>query len=341
MWKENIKYRCGMSVADASQRKTFWLVLERFLRLFLGLALLALSLWKVDWGGLVYHLVHAQCGWLVIALLSVLVSSFMKILRWRWLLLGLGIQREPGFLRLGGAFFIGQAVNILFPLRAGELARVGWLSVNDQQDAFLTAFSVLLEKYFDLVILLGLVTWLGPVLPVEALITSRSWLVPLCAGATLTLVVGLWAAPFLWERISQRWPKRWAGLAERIESWVSSLRLLRSGRRVLTLMVFSVLLWGVMLSTNLFVLQALSLPVDLRTGGLVLVLVYLGLAPALMPGNVGPFYYLAMLALAPFGIGISERAAFAVLLHAIVVLPPLFLGGAFLGMDRWKKRGRK
>lgn len=328
-----------MRVADASQRKAFWLGLEGFLKLAVGVALLVVSLWKVDWRGLADHLAHAHLEWLVVALLSVLVSSFMKILRWRWVLFGLGIQRQPELLRLGGAFFVGQAVNILFPVRAGELARVGWLSVDDRQDAFLTAFSVLLEKYFDLVILLGLVTWLGPVLPGEALATSRKWLVLLGGGGTVGLVAGLWVGPFLWSRIGRRWPRRWAGLAEYIEGWVRGLRLLRSARMILILMGFSALLWGVMLTTNLLVLRALSLPVDFRTGGLVLVLVYLGLAPALMPGNIGPFYYFAMLALAPFGIGTSERAAFAVLLHAIVVLPPLLLGWVFVGASRWLKRG--
>lgn len=57
-----------------------------------------------------------------------------------------------------------------------------------------------------------------------------------------------------------------------------------------------------------------------------LTLVYVGLFPALMPGNIGPFYFFARLALLPFGIIQDQAIIFAVILHAIVTLPAL-LGG--------------
>jgi uncharacterized membrane protein YbhN (UPF0104 family) len=59
---------------------------------------------------------------------------------------------------------------------------------------------------------------------------------------------------------------------------------------------------------------------------LVLISVYIGLLPALMPGNIGPFYFFARLAILPFGILNDQAFVFAVILHAIVTLPPL-LGG--------------
>ena len=57
-----------------------------------------------------------------------------------------------------------------------------------------------------------------------------------------------------------------------------------------------------------------------------LVLVYIGLFPALMPGNVGPFYFFAGLALVPFGVLHEQAIIFAVVLHAIVTIPPLLAG---------------
>ena len=87
------------------------------------------------------------------------------------------------------------------------------------------------------------------------------------------------------------------------------------------------MIWGLMWSTNLLLFKSLGLYLGGTAGGLVLVLVYIGLFPALMPGNIGPFYFFARLALLPIGIIQDQAVVFAVLLHAIVTLPPL-LGGA-------------
>ncbi len=55
-----------------------------------------------------------------------------------------------------------------------------------------------------------------------------------------------------------------------------------------------------------------------------------------MPGNIGPFYYFARLAVLPFGINHDQAFVFAVVLHAIVTLPPL-LGGAIGLLVRQKR----
>jgi hypothetical protein len=116
---------------------------------------------------------------------------------------------------------------------------------------------------------------------------------------------------------------------------VTNVQMLRSMRVVVPALALTGLVWLVMLATNLLVLRSLGLDADARAGGLVLALVYLGVAPALMPGNFGPFYFFAMLGLTPFGIPEAERGAFAVLLHALVTLPPLVLAGGFVAASRW------
>jgi hypothetical protein len=88
--------------------------------------------------------------------------------------------------------------------------------------------------------------------------------------------------------------------------------------------------------TNLLVFKSLGLPLGLTAAGLVLILVYIGLIPALMPGNIGPFYFFARQAVMPFGILTDEAILFAVVLHAIVTLPALLAGliGLLIRSDR-------
>jgi hypothetical protein len=82
--------------------------------------------------------------------------------------------------------------------------------------------------------------------------------------------------------------------------------------------------------------KSLKLPLGGTAAGLVLILVYVGLLPALMPGNIGPFYFFASLAVSPFGIIHDQAFVFAVVLHAIVTLPPLLCGaiGLLVRPDR-------
>jgi hypothetical protein len=85
-----------------------------------------------------------------------------------------------------------------------------------------------------------------------------------------------------------------------------------------------------MWSTNLLLFQSLGIPLGGTAAGLVLILVYVGLIPALMPGNIGPFYFFARLAVIPFGIINTQAVVYAVLLHAIVTVPSLF--GGLIGL---------
>jgi uncharacterized membrane protein YbhN (UPF0104 family) len=71
----------------------------------------------------------------------------------------------------------------------------------------------------------------------------------------------------------------------------------------------------------------MGIPLGGTAAGLVLVLVYIGLIPALMPGNLGPFYFFASFALLPFGTDRDQAVTYAVILHAIVTLPALLAGG--------------
>ncbi len=118
------------------------------------------------------------------------------------------------------------------------------------------------------------------------------------------------------------------------DEMIVSLRPLRTPGIFLAAVGLTVVIWTNMLLTNILLFQAFRLKVSVLAGLTVLVLVHLGLLPSLMPGNIGPFYFFTEIALQPFGVPAPVALSYAVVLHALVVLPPLLGGGLFLLASR-------
>jgi len=293
------------------------------IKILAGLAMLILSIQGIQWVNLVTGIRAANLTWLVLAILSVLLGLFLKI--WRWIIFVKNYQIQSGITELYRAYFVGQAVNIILPLRGGELVRIGYFAGEPKilPDIVTT---IALEKYLDLVALAVCGILVSFKLSIDNILNLRGWLLPVTIIVTLLLLAAILFGPATWGKIrtGNRLPKR---LIEWVDRWVQASQWLRSPRRVFPGVLLTILIWGMMWLTNLLLFRSLGLPLGGAAAGLVLLLVYVGLLPALMPGNIGPFYFFARLALLPFGILHNEALVFAVILHAIVTLPPL-LGGA-------------
>lgn len=302
----------------------------QILRLLLGVLLLILALRQIDWQAVGMALAQVNPGWLLLALLSFLVTQFIKIMRWGWLA---AVPLRPWLPRLSAAFFLGQAANILLPVRGGEVIRLGWLSAGAKAEpglAVSAGAALVLEKYLDMLALLVLLALLLPVLPADLLTRTQNWLLPVGIAASVLILGSLWLVPLLWRTVRPVLQVRFGWNTARVESWLARLSALRSARALLPSAAATLLIWLIMWFTNLLVLRALNLPLTLPGAALSLALIYAGLIPAVMPGNFGPFYFFAMLGLAPYGISTDGQAAFAILLHAMVTLPPLLISGGLL-----------
>jgi len=314
--------------------KRLWQVV----RLLLGLLLLVLAVRQMDWQAVGAAIISVNWLWLALALLSFLVTQWIKILRWGWLS---GVPTRPWLTRLSAAFFIGQAANILLPIRGGELVRLGWLSTSTKDEpgfAVSAGAALIMEKYLDMLALLVLLAVLLPALPANLLTRTQTWLLPVAAAASLLILGSLWLAPIVWRKIQPSLAARFGWNTARLQSWLERLSTLRTARVLFPASAATLLIWLIMWLTNLLVLRALRLPVTLPGAALSLALIYAGLIPAVMPGNFGPFYFFAMLGLSPYGITTDGQAAFAILLHAIVTLPPLLIAGGLLLVPRLGKR---
>ena len=311
---ENIK----VSNPHSSYIKIFWTTIK----ILAGLALLILSIQGIQLENLITGIRSANLSWLVLAILSVLLGLLLKV--WRWVVFIKNYRIQASNARIYSAYFVGQAVNIILPLRGGELVRMGYFTGEPKVFPAIVS-TIALEKYLDLVALTVCGLLVSIKFSLENILNLRGLLLPLTSILTLLLLATILFGPAAWRkfRTGNKLPK---GVIEWMDRWVAASQWLRRPRLVLPGILLTIIIWGVMWLTNLLLFKSLGLSLGGTAAGLVLISVYIGLLPALMPGNIGPFYFFARLALLPFGINHDQAFVFAVVLHAIVTLPPL-LGG--------------
>ena len=292
------------------------------IKILAGLALLILSIQGIHWENLVSGIRSANFTWLALAIAAVLFGLFLKV--WRWAIFIRNYHIHSSIARLFSAYFVGQAANIILPLRGGELVRIGYFA-GDTKTLPEIASTIALEKYLDLLALTVSGILLSYKFSLDNILNLGGWLLPLTGFLTLVFLIALLFGPAIWEKIrnGKVLPKR---MIDWVDRWVQASQWLRNPRQVFPAVLLTILIWGVMWFTNLLLFKSLGLQSGGTAAGLVLILVYVGLLPALMPGNIGPFYFFARLALLPFGILDDQAFVYAVTLHAIVTLPPL-LGG--------------
>jgi uncharacterized membrane protein YbhN (UPF0104 family) len=303
------------------------------LRWGLGLILAIWAVWHLNWGVLVDSLRHIHLIWVAATIVLFLLGLGLKLVRWRWLLADLAPR--VSWLALARALFLGQAVNIIGLGRFGEVARV----VSLRQDARISgvgiATSVVAEKLLDLVFL-GLAGgwWVLLLLRPPSQINVTQFLL---TGAASALAVGLFAwfgqSALRWLQARlDRWDRpagRW--LAPRTTAMADGLKGLTRHGQLGRGLLLSLVIWGVMVLTNLALLLAFDLPFSGRLALSVLVLGLLGVAANLTPANIGPEHWAIMFGLTLFGVLPSVALAYALVLHAIVSIVPLILALALNG----------
>jgi len=299
---------------------------KRFLaiiKILAGISLLILSIREIHWDSLVKGIQSIDLSWLALAIISVLFGLGLKL--WRWAVFIGNYQIHASIGKLYRAYFMGQAVNIILPFRSGELVRMGYFA-DEPRVLPEVATTIVLEKYLDLLALTlcGLLVSIN--ISLDQVRYLRGWLLTLTSVLTVLLLAAILFGPTVWRKIRSK-KLLPLSMLEWLDRWVEASLWLRSPRLMFPGILLTIFIWGMMWLTNLLVFKSLGIPVGGTAAGLVLFFVYIGLLPALMPGNIGPFYFFAQLALMPFAINYNQAFLFAVILHAIVTVPPLVCGG--------------
>lgn len=311
-------------------------------RLALGAVLGLLGLWlafreadpQVVWA----TLRQANYVWVGLAQLSVLGTLLALTARWR--LLFYPDHRQRGWLNLLGAILAGQMLNILVPVRLGEVARVYLAGTSEGLSKLRVAATLVVEKVADLALfsLSGLLLVLSMSLPPWLRQSSDTLVITGAVAIAAVLGLSAWGQPLL-RRLEARGPRLPGAWGERIWGYgdraLGGLSALRSWQANLALWALSLLVLLLSASTNYLLFLAFGLRLPLPAALFVLVMLQVGTAPPSLPGKLGVFHYLAILALSFFAVDHSVALGYAIALYAVALLSKVVLAGAWLAFARW------
>ena len=307
------------------------------LRLAVGVIVGGIAAWlafrRTDLRSLADGIARAHPLFVLAAVVSVLLTLVTVAIRWHVVLYA--GERHRSRARLLWATALGQMLNIILPIRLGELARAYMVSRAEGVAAARVLLTVAAEKLADLT-MLGVATAI-----VLVFVSAPAWVAApgravLITGALAAL--GSWLLTWRAERLG-RWmarlvtvlPSRWQeSVLSQTEAGLESLRALRSGHSSASFWLLSVAVLVLAASTNYLMFLAFGMKLPAIAALTVLVVVQVGTAAVSVPGNIGVFHYLTVLTLGAFGVEGQLALAYAVLLHLVALGPKVLLGTAVL-----------
>jgi uncharacterized protein (TIRG00374 family) len=306
----------------------------------LSLGLLWLAARGVSWAGVGVALGSARWTLVTAAVAAVLGATVLRAWCWRRLLVATTVPVT--LVAVWKILLIGHFLNICVPARAGEVARVYLLSDAARIPKTSTAASLVVEKFFDLTTLLllfGSVSWLVE-LPTALTSLGRGF-------ATAAVVLSLAVVGFAWrgtalvrrlERYADGDDGRVARLARYGQTIVESLAIIRSWQGLALMQLGFLGVWLALVGANYAVLRAVGIGAPLGAAFVVMLALQLGTAVPSTPGKIGVFQYVAVLALAPFGVAREPALTFGVLMHLVGFGPLVALGGLWSWIGLVRKR---
>jgi glycosyltransferase 2 family protein len=314
------------------------------LRIALGLAVALVAVWfslrGVNFAELKVAFARARWGVLLgVSVPSYLAVVWLRALRWRHLTDAIQPMPRSALFR---AVAVGFMANNIFPLRIGELVRVGFLARETRAPAASVLATVVLERVIDglsvLAMALGAFSFAGA--ETEKFQGAIVWLAPV-ALVPLAGLIWLRAAPgsalAFAEFFLQFAPARASEWATRqLRTFADGLGALRGGAHLTWIFVHSIGIW--LVASTLPILAAIW-AVGFDTGGPIrtlaagwMTLAALGAAVALpqAPGFFGLYHAACRTALQQFGASAETAVAIGTLAHAVFWVTLTGLGALVL-----------
>ena len=293
-----------------------------------AIAAVAAGLWwfirTMDFAALGRAFRTAKLWPLVLAAALNFACLWGKAVVWRLMLAPRHVVKITRLFRLTIATFAASAIA---PARAGEVLRVWSLKRRDGVPVADTAAVAVTEKLLDgitMVILAAPVPWLVPGLP--------SWVataIAVCAAIAVAVFVGLYLAVGRVGRAEQPGPIEDASWRAGLRRFITGMHILHSPRPLLGTLGVLIFVWLLDLGEVMAVLYAVDVHLPIAAGLLTLFTLNLTIAVPSTPAQVGALEVGALIALDLLHVQREAALAFALLYHALQVIPLVAAGLIF------------
>jgi hypothetical protein len=314
--------------------------LRAALRAFIGIAVSIACLYfatrGTDWSRVWSVLADARPIWIVAVVFTSLVSIYIRAQRWRILLRPLGdVPLYPAM----SATAIGFGASSVLPLRLGEFIRPALLGRATGVGMSAALSSVVLERIFDMLLILACFLGLSVVYPIDPALRTGAWLLGGFALGGLGLLLAMQRNRDFADRFVSRvlgWlPARAErGLAPLAGSFLNGLGGLSDGFTVAVVVAYSAYLWAVIGLTYLCAFLALGMDVPLVAASLatvVIVAVFVFLPQG--PGFVGTWQAGCVVALNLFKVPLDLAVGYSILTWVLQMAVNIGAAGVCLARE--------
>jgi hypothetical protein len=296
--------------------------------LAVSLLFVALLLWRVDFVELGDAFTDAQPAWLAVAFGVYLVALWVRGARWRLALRGTTRISTNDATAL---VVIGYAANNVLPMRIGELVRVQLLHERHGADRARTLGTIGLERILDGLVL---ALFLAATIALAGGNATLQVLAAVMGAGFVALTLGLMLLgprlardPELATRLLAFAPGRLRGLiAPQLARLLEGLTAVRGAGAWTAIVVVSATSWALEAAMYLLVGVGMGLDLDAPLYLAVCGAANLAIAVPWTSGGIGPFELLARETTVVFGTTIAVGTAYAIALHALLLIPVVLLG---------------
>lgn len=303
-----------------------------------GIALSLVFAWLALRGIEVAELRSALAGQDYVFLLpaAAALAVAVALRAWRWQLV-FAHEARPRYQHVLNAMLAGYLFNTILPARAGELARVQVLGRRSGISRANVLATVVLERTYDLLVLVALLALASPFLPHVGWLSAAVALGCALAGA---LLVAAFVVRRFGERAARRLlrPLAWlpgidSDRARRVaDNAVHGLATLRLTRLVAIAIAVTTASWLALAASTWFLVLGTDMDVGFGAAMLVVVATNLVLVLPSSPAALGTFEAAAVLALAAYDVEREQALSFALVLHALNALPYIPIGYAAVAL---------
>ncbi|MSQ10728.1 MAG: flippase-like domain-containing protein [Dehalococcoidia bacterium] len=286
-------------------------------------------------------LAAADYRWLVAAVPVYFAGVWFRALRWQALLSRLRpVPAYPLFRHV----VMGYMANDLLPVRTGELVRsyLAGRSFNLPRAPIFGTIAI--ERLSDGLTLLSFLAIAALFSPLAELIAGILFIMgAVLVGVTLAVILllaGHRTVQRLWLRVATRVPEKVRGPIGRLSAGLlEGVSVVRQPRTLALVAVHAVRCWG--WETAVFYLTGLALGIEVPAVAYLVAMCTANLATALpsSQAGIGPFEFFCAETLVLYGLSPTESAAFALLVHAVLIIPVVIAGLIYLAQENLSFRG--